>query len=280
MGSDAEFKKETIGYFQFPSGESNIDIRMRVTSFYDVAHLKLDYKAAIIIPTSCVDGTKGVNGRQYNFKKQICDTVKFTPTGEYVLDVRGETSTMMQVNCVLNPNENVVVYANKYKYYAKLTFVNTATKTGHYSPILIIMPKGRNPSILDEIEKLQFESIEKIEVKPKPAAVVATTVVDTNPTVQDLQTEFSFDIKLKKEFYNGVECWKVPSMINKCFEITVDRPISGTKLVTIDKNGKFEAFVLSGNATNSVYIRGDVREFWFAGTDGKLVNVVIKTLVF
>jgi len=268
MSSDAEFKKETIGYFQFPSGESNIDIRMRVTSFYDVTHLKLDDKAAIIIPSSCVDGTKGVNGRQYHFKKQICDTVKFTPTGEYVLDVRGETSTMMQVNCVLNPNENVVVYAHKYKYYAKLTFVNTATKTGHYSPILIIMPKGRNPSILDEIEKLQFESMEKIEA------------VNTLPTMQDLQTEFSFDIKLKKEFYNGVECWKVPSMINKCFEITVDRPISGTKLVTIDKNGKFEAFVLSGNATNLVYIRDGVREFWFAGTDGKLVNVVIKTLVF
>lgn len=278
MSSDAEFKKETIGYFQFPSGESNIDIRMRVTSFYDVTHLKLDDKAAIIIPSSCVDGTKGVNGRQYHFKKQICDTVKFTPTGEYVLDVRGETSTMMQVNCVLNPNENVVVYtcAHKYKYYAKLTFVNTATKTGHYSPILIIMPKGRNPSILDEIEKLQFESMERIEVKPEPT----TKAVNTLPTMQEPQTEFSFDIKLKKEFYNGIECWKVPSAINKCFEITVDRPISGMKLVTIDKDGKFEAFVLSGNATNLVYIRDGVKEFWFVGTDEKPINVVIKTLVF
>jgi len=264
----SEFNKQPIGYFRFPSGFENTDIQLQILECYDIA---IPTKAVFIVPGSSVDGDKADRDIQYHFSKLPCGGIRVGKTCDYNVDIAAKTTFMMQINCVLPDNENVVVFANGVKYYAKTSFIWRGNKGGEARltiPQIIILPKGQGPSILDEIEKLHKKDMKTVDanntnINPKPAAP---------------QTEINFDIKLKKIFHVGIECWAVPYAINKWFEITLDRSFGGMQLVMLLKDGKLEVNTLSGNSSNTVVIREGALRFWFADTNGKPQDFIIKSI--
>ncbi|AIB51836.1 hypothetical protein E24_00135 [Faustovirus] len=267
----SEFNKQPIGYFRFPSGIDHTDIRLQILQCYDVA---IPTKAVFIVPSSSVDGDKADRDIQYHFCKLQCGSIKVGKTCDYNVDIAAKTTFMMHVNCVLPDNENVVIFANGVKYYAKTSFIWHGAKGVDARltiPQIVVLPKERGPSILDEIEKLHKKDMKTVDADN-------TNNANINPKPAAPQTEINFDIKLKKIFHVGIECWAVPYAINKWFEITLDRSFGGMQLVMLLKDGKLEVNTLSGNSSNTVVIREGALRFWFADASGKPQDFIIKSI--
>lgn len=259
MSRTANFECPTIGYFQIPLIEApQAQLRLNVTTYSTFTR---DFKASFIAAIPYY----GDKPCQSAIVKQADDMLTVHATSEYSVPYDNIVGFQMSQGLHIVNGSKVAFWANGHKYWAKCELVATDPNVKAPGSVSIDIPLGRNPSILDEIEKLKFEDL-KVD---KPAVKEETKPV-APPT---LKLEFEF----KRVKYMGIDCWRVPGGINSALKIKINHEVwnaPNMRLCAVDHPSRIFKNTFSTYKDEPGWIRvsGDINYFWIVNTDEEMVN--------
>ncbi|QJX72402.1 hypothetical protein F-S17_0136 [Faustovirus] len=123
-----------------------------------------------------------------------------------------------------------------------------------------------------------------LESVPAPETLInmPQTVPQAEPSAaKATQTEYTVEIKIKREKWYGVPCWSIPSALGGSLQITFDREIVGKTLIERRrKDGHAVARTLRAiNPTNTntvVIVATETYQFWIVDEDNDVYPVNIK----
>lgn len=260
-----EFGKPVIGYFEIPINDKT-NLRLKVTHHYT---LNSSYKAAFVFPVPYFnEPLQNAVIKPKDDVLMVCGTKKYTIPDDDVMGVN------IRHVARITSKTHVAFLANRRKYFAICELLpNQPNDVAPYE-INVEFPYGRNPTILDEIEKLSFDAMvikpvkKADEVKPNDT----NTVVKVEPVVTTHKVEFN----ITRAKCIGVPCWMIPTNVYVNLKIKINKEVANKSLRLITR-GKLGTIAIASLVTyldepNTIQVKAGTNNFWIVDTNEDLID--------
>ncbi|QJX72911.1 hypothetical protein F-VV57_0149 [Faustovirus] len=275
-----EYEKPVIGYFEFPiTGESSIYLRLNV---HDSFGLRSNAKAVIAIPVG------KFNNKSYCIAmKTREDNIMITGGQTSNIPYDTDNGLMLKHGVSISRGMCITFFANGTKYFATCEFVNYVTKEPTTNETFeIIFPYGRNPSILDHIEKCTLGNMLKPSEKPAPSVKPEAPEVHIEAPIPapTMKTSYKVEFEFKRAKYSGVDCWAVPRGISAAYKISVDAKTANQLSLTLVVKSQLNSSIQRSNVNfykdepDTFRLGVGASHFWIVDKDENLVNFDITNI--
>lgn len=285
-GQMHNFDRSIVGTYKFPLIDYNgVRVQMEVRATYAVS---CPHKAAIVIKHPTLLGDK----TYVCAMKSQGDLLAISNGDDYTIPTTANSGLMVRYDIDIHDGEKVAFYVNQWKYYAIMRIICDAG-VKPLSQYRITFPFGRNPSILDEIEKCPVPS--KL-TPPLPVVANDSVAIDgvandnttgsSNTTSKSAPKTVKIEFELKRGKCSGVDCWVLPRALRGSYRVKLSHPVDTKNWKVIhkdDASGNLVRKSVSGRHGDpeTMYINGEWSYFWIIdATDESLVNVDILGLEF
>jgi hypothetical protein len=275
MSSNLINTSETIGYFNVPV-DKDPDVYLRFNVHKVINLLSDDTKAVLVVPGESVGGYP--TSSQCAIIKRLDDVINVRGTVDWSIPKVDSSALGVPLVLVISPGTVAVVHANGRKYHTSCEFVakDPSKNTRICYNYAFQIPHGRNPSVLDHLEKFKLSTMSTPQSQEQPSR---TPVKETLPAISGVKIEF----EITRGKCVGVDCWKIPYGMKGTLKFKINRDVDFKNWRIVTKSSSSVSTLVPvphGKETDVLQIDSSANYFWVTDLNENLVefNIVSVTL--